>query len=60
MKRMKHHQHGFHHPYNLHEEMTMRANGWVDDMPEPKPEKDSGTKEELTMPRRRGPNKPKV
>lgn len=35
MKRMKHEQHGFHHPVNGTEEATMRGNGWVDDEPEP-------------------------
>lgn len=60
MKRMKHPLHGFHHAYNSHDETTMRANGWVDDVPEPKLEAEPIPEEELTTPRRRGPNKPKV
>lgn len=34
MNRMKHPQHGFHHPQSIAELETMRANGWTDDVPE--------------------------
>lgn len=31
MKRLKHHEHGYHVPLNVEEERQMRKDGWVDD-----------------------------
>ncbi len=37
MKRMKHSQHGFHHPMNSDEEQRMLTSGWVYDEPDKPP-----------------------